>query len=303
MEEVEVEPDGEWHTEDNKYGSPGWLASHPPKGSAPKAPLPGPSRSQAPAVIKTDMNGSGARSVLQRLDDVVILDDSDDEEGLVKKEQSPIDYVASSGTSNFTIHDLQPFRLPRQTVIDLTLDSDDEDPLPPPLPPTNKRAEKRKADDSMNGRIDDAMKRQRTADLPNRPARRESSGHLNGGGAGVPPANPSSSSSWNGSSRSPNLTPSSHLPSQRPLPPNRAPSYDRPPPGLAVHDVYRPRPVTDVYSYSNGAYRATNGNGLPYNMPPPANDARRLPPPAPSAYSNPSPYLPRGSGDQVARWP
>ncbi|KLO17060.1 hypothetical protein SCHPADRAFT_822182 [Schizopora paradoxa] len=300
VEEVEVEPDGEWHTEDNKYGSPEWLVKHPPKGNVQKAPLPGSSRNYTPAVARNETTTSPARGAVQRKDDVVILDDSDDDEGLVKKELSPTDYPVSRDTS--TSHIPRPAAAPAPTsaatVIDLTLDSDDEDPPPPPVTLAVKRAEKRKADESTNGRTDDP-KRQRPADLPNRPARQETNGHLNGGGANVSLANPPSTS-WNASSRSPNLPSSSHLPGQRPPPPNRPPSYERPP-GLPVHDSYsRPRPVTDNYSYNgNPPYRASNG--LPYNNmpPPPAND-RRLPPLP--AY-NTNPYLPRGSGEQGARWP
>lgn len=303
VEEVEVEPDGEWHTEDNKYGSPQWLAKHPPKGIASKAPLSGSSRNHASAVTKTETIASAARGVVPRKDDVVVLDDSDDEEGLVKKELSPTDYTVSRDTSTSHNPRSAPAPPPETTVIDLTGDSDDEGP--PLVQAANKRVEKRKVDDSMNGRMADP-KRQRADSV-----RQETNGHLNGGGAGVPPANSSSSSSWNVNppSRSPNLPSSSHLPPQRPPPPNRPPSYDRPP-GLPTHDRYRSQqgPEAIGYSYNNNSnnapYRTTNGNGLPYNsnnnMPPPAND-RRLPPPVP--YNNANPYLPRGGGEQGARWP
>ncbi|KAJ4486065.1 PINIT domain-containing protein [Lentinula aciculospora] len=140
VEDVMVEADGEWHTSDDKFGSPNWKIKHPPKQSAP------PSRKPPPLSKPTLANGNTASSIMgpngaPKKFDILTIEDSDDDEdeGRVKRELSPSfgnmssasDSQPSASTSRPQLGD----------VIDLTIDSDDDDSPPPP--PSN--ASKRKA--------------------------------------------------------------------------------------------------------------------------------------------------------------
>jgi E3 SUMO-protein ligase PIAS1 len=123
VEDVIVEPDGQWHTDDNKYGSPEWITAHPPKPeptkAAPVLPQPQTNDRQAP--------NQGA---------IVVLSDDEDDEGRVKRELSP---SYDPGTSNSSTHHSTPGAGTQAVcaVIDLTL-SDDEDDPPAPVPPKRK---------------------------------------------------------------------------------------------------------------------------------------------------------------------
>lgn len=286
VEGVEVETDGEWHTEDNKYGSPSWLAKHPPK--AAKAPVArqhsGPSSSNsAPTASGSSSQANGTR---RKPNDVVVLDDSDDEEGRVKKELSPSVPLANGANRTTSTGSKAS-----SSVIDLTLDSDYEDSNIATAPLTTKRLEKRKADDVVNGRVElTHNKRQRadeSAHLPPPPAlpRRDSSTHgssTNNSSAPLP--------TWNGNPR-----PSG---SSYREPASRQSSNERP---SHTFDTYRERTNADGHPYSSGSYSSGmnghGGQGVPFAQP---NDPRRLPPPVP--YAN-HPYLPRLNGNEPSRWP
>ncbi|KJA29423.1 hypothetical protein HYPSUDRAFT_127996 [Hypholoma sublateritium FD-334 SS-4] len=137
VEDVMVEADGQWHTSDNKYGSPEWIASHRPNGPQAKQPSPIKKRSTSPDLSKICLpsNGNGSYAPLVNIDSngngkarlsdtVYVLDDSDDEV------EGALAYPSSASQS----YDARP---PPQTqsqlqtqssnVIDLTLDSDDDD--------------------------------------------------------------------------------------------------------------------------------------------------------------------------------
>jgi E3 SUMO-protein ligase PIAS1 len=161
-----VEADGEWHTGDNKYASANWRSSHPP-------PAPTPARSPTPAA---------------RPAEVFVLDSDGEDEDRVKRELSPGGWGAPSSyagsLATLPPGSQLPLGTPGARVIDLTGDSDDEEPLPPPTPaprephalphalprhpalnhplPPDGRAEKRKAPSDDGG--DALWKRPRPAD-------------------------------------------------------------------------------------------------------------------------------------------
>ncbi|KAL0951264.1 hypothetical protein HGRIS_007978 [Hohenbuehelia grisea] len=123
VEDVIVEPDGEWHTSDNQFASPGWKALHPAKPALPSSiskPVP-PPRLSPP---KGNAVPSGSKPPQS---EIYVLDSDDDEdEGQVKRELSP-SYARSSlsapqsGSAAPSVPSSQA-----DDVIDLTLDSDDE---------------------------------------------------------------------------------------------------------------------------------------------------------------------------------
>jgi len=123
VEDVIVEADGQWHTDDNKYGSAEWVAAHPPKPDPAKA---APVRPQP----QTNDNKGPKQGA------IVVSSDDEDDEGRVKRELSP---SYEPGTSNNNTQHSTPGAGTQAAcaVIDLTL-SDDEDDLPAPVPPKRK---------------------------------------------------------------------------------------------------------------------------------------------------------------------
>jgi len=125
VEDVIVEADGEWHTSDNKYGSATWKALHAPAVIPKAAASPRkfmPAKSPLPKGPNGDPNG-------KRKAEIVVLDSDDEDEGRVKRELSPSFASTSSVNRSFG-------SIPAETVatsqgddvIDLTLDSDDDEP-------------------------------------------------------------------------------------------------------------------------------------------------------------------------------
>ncbi|TFK77150.1 hypothetical protein BDN72DRAFT_807638 [Pluteus cervinus] len=129
VEDVMVEADGQWHTSDNRHGSASWLAQHPPI----HFDLP-----QTPEERKPSPSGDD-KEEKQKPADIVVLDSDDEEEGRVKRELSPSIASAPPSSTNTQVADTGPTRANTSTedVIDLTLDSDNEEPPPPK--PTGKR--------------------------------------------------------------------------------------------------------------------------------------------------------------------
>jgi len=124
VDDVMIEADGEWHTQDNLYGSAIWKAAHPPIAPPPVAKAPSPART----------NGKGK----EKAEDVEIfvLDSDDEDENQVKRELSTSFGGRSASIATTTT------RKSQETVIDLTLDSDDESPQPPrPQPPAKRTAD------------------------------------------------------------------------------------------------------------------------------------------------------------------
>ncbi|KAI0082296.1 hypothetical protein K474DRAFT_1703299 [Panus rudis PR-1116 ss-1] len=134
VEDVIVEPDGEWHTVDNKYGTSAWKAKHPM--AAPQPPNPAKRRTPSP---KPDVSrDKGKASAGPSNAEIVILDSDDEDEGRVKRELSPsFNASTSAPPRSQTIE---------SDVIDLTLDSDDEGP-PPTTPSTQSHGTKRRSDE------------------------------------------------------------------------------------------------------------------------------------------------------------
>ncbi|ESK97922.1 miz zinc finger protein [Moniliophthora roreri MCA 2997] len=155
VEDVMVEADGEWHTTDNKYGSASWKIKHPPMGSLkPPSPIRQPS-----STIKTELqeptvglNGAVDRPKEPNDMQITVIDsDDEEEEGLVKRELSP-------STAHGTSAGPQSHPPPSQDdVIDLTIDSDDdEEPSPP------KQIGKRTASDAALSPTEAIWKKGRT---------------------------------------------------------------------------------------------------------------------------------------------
>ncbi|KZT72828.1 hypothetical protein DAEQUDRAFT_743461 [Daedalea quercina L-15889] len=217
LEDVVVEADGQWHSEDNKYGSAEWKATHPE--SKPVQPaqsaLPPPPRSPPKPVAK-GVNGYGQPPPSDA--EIVILDSDDEDEGRVKRELSP---------SN-ELHAAAPGAIPPSVkaadVIDLTLDSDDEDgPVPPP---TKKR---KVADDPVLSPTEQIWKKSRSeASSPPASVTSASASSTTWSYPTLPPrsiTNGSSSTARYASSYAPNQYPGYQAP-----PPAPAPSPRRPPP-------------------------------------------------------------------------
>ncbi|KAF7339508.1 hypothetical protein MSAN_02165200 [Mycena sanguinolenta] len=139
VEDVIVEANGEWHTSDNKYGSAAWKASHP-SAAVPKpavsprkfVPAKSPSHS-ASSKGPGDPNGKGKAA------EIVVLDSDDEDEGRVKRELSPSFASTSSVNRSYgSIPGESVFASQGGDVIDLTLDSEDEEP--PVRPPAKRTA-------------------------------------------------------------------------------------------------------------------------------------------------------------------
>ncbi|KAF7347874.1 MIZ zinc finger protein [Mycena venus] len=124
VEDVIVEADGEWHTSDNKYGSVAWKASHAPAVILKAAASPRkfvPAKSPLPKDPNGDPNG-------KRKAEIVVLDSDDEDEGRVKRELSPSFASSSSVNRSFGSVPGETVAASQDDVIDLTLDSDDDEP-------------------------------------------------------------------------------------------------------------------------------------------------------------------------------
>ncbi|OSD03150.1 hypothetical protein PYCCODRAFT_1434570 [Trametes coccinea BRFM310] len=165
VEDVIVESDGQWHTEDNKYGSAEWLAAHPLT-AKPVAPV-----KRAPSPTKPTTSGVDGKDKPRPSNaEIVILDsdEEDEDEGRVKRELSPsTDSMRLPRSSqSISVGGSQPprsqtSRSQATDIIDLTLDSDDEQPpsRPPPVVPVS---QKRKAMDDLPSPTEQIWKKSRT---------------------------------------------------------------------------------------------------------------------------------------------
>ena len=145
IDDVLVEPDGEWHTADAAYGSPTWMEQHPQA----------PDKKPPPALTRQmELAGKGSSQVWD-------LDDSDsDGERFVKREVldskmafSSSPPPASSGPPSTTLSRLNSRDV--GNVIDLTLDSDDEDQPPAPPPPRPAQSQSQRPRVPLTVRRDD----------------------------------------------------------------------------------------------------------------------------------------------------
>lgn len=121
IEEVTIEPDGNWHTDDNQYGSAEWLATAPPRvKSQPESRRnsmpPPPAQSGSPT---SDDKGK-AKAVV-----ILSSDDETDEDFDVPLANGR---APDRGASTSRTPAVRPAG--QQDVIDLTFDSDDDDEQP-----------------------------------------------------------------------------------------------------------------------------------------------------------------------------
>ena len=123
VEDVIVEADGQWHTDDNKYGSAEWMAAHPPK------PEPAKAAPIRPQPRTNDSKGPNQSAI-------VVSSDDEDDEGRVKRELSP-SYDPGTSSNNTQHSTPGAGTQAAHAVIDLTL-SDDEDDPPALAPPKRK---------------------------------------------------------------------------------------------------------------------------------------------------------------------
>ncbi|KAF7320372.1 MIZ zinc finger protein [Mycena kentingensis (nom. inval.)] len=119
VEDVIVEADGEWHTSDNKYGSPSWKAAH--------APTIKPTQPKAATILKSPLKPvNGDPNGKRKAPEIVIIDSDDEDEGRVKRELSP-SFASSSTNKPSGGATGGGAGRPQPEVIDLTLsDSEDE---------------------------------------------------------------------------------------------------------------------------------------------------------------------------------
>ncbi|KAF8641059.1 hypothetical protein AX17_000703 [Amanita inopinata Kibby_2008] len=123
VEDVIVEPDGEWHTADNKFASTGWKASHPPASALMRSPRKIVKSEEASPKLGNDDEQAKADQI-----EVVVLDTDDEDEGRVKRELSPTHTSPARQSYASIPRTHTETSLSQQSdVIDLTGDSDDDD--------------------------------------------------------------------------------------------------------------------------------------------------------------------------------
>ena len=158
-----MEADGEWHSEDNKFGSATWKAQHPAPPAKPVSPTKRVTSPARPAPTNGTNGTNGKDKPRPSNAEIVILDtdDEDEDEGRVKRELSPSTDGALPRTS--TGSGSQPSRSQATDIIDLTLDSDDDDPPPRRQFPLTK---KRKEMDDLPSPTESIWKKSRTDGAP-----------------------------------------------------------------------------------------------------------------------------------------
>ncbi|KAI0348571.1 hypothetical protein BDW22DRAFT_1424727 [Trametopsis cervina] len=233
VEDIIVEADGQWHTADNKYASAAWKAAHPPVLSLPPAPV----KKRSPTPMKLLAGGEPPKPTSE----IVILDSDDEEEGQVKRELSP-SVTRSLNASLASIGSLPPrSQTGESDVIDLTLDSDDEEP---PLA----RNKKRKAGEpDVVSPTEQIWKKSRTDvhSLPSKPMPVSSSGGYPKGAPYSPPRD---------SRVLPPISPGRYMSRPSPgysssyIPPGGAPVHFRPP--IPRADSYPDHPLSGATSNS-----------------------------------------------------
>ncbi|EJD04077.1 uncharacterized protein FOMMEDRAFT_155211 [Fomitiporia mediterranea MF3/22] len=296
VEEVEVEADGEWHTIDNKIGSKGWMQTHRSKPADRSASTSGANASNQPrssTSVPPRIGAPNTDAVAQSLEDVVVLDsDSDNEdERRVKRELSPTTSPISMDTNKNGFGPATT-KAASSTVIDLTLDSEDEDaPQTAPV-----AAIKRKASDTLERAEDAIYKKSRLSATPMPAAggERIHNGYSN--------RDSSVSSGPDAHPQSPYSRITLPLPRQvsgsannhhHHSPPiaTSPPAYYPPPPQIPTPNARQFVPYTPSY---HSQPPSMNGSSVPYNGAAPDTGRQG----APSYY----PYVPRSTGPGGPRW-
>lgn len=166
-----VENDGQWHTNDDKFASPEWRATHPVVVSHQNSPP----RESSPASVDEEAD---AKAHAKKQVEILVLDSDDEDEGRVKRELSISHSVGSSSIPKpAPLRAVMPHadECHQEDVIDLTADSEDEQlrsqsssqPQPEPLRPS---VEKRKAPSGAPSPTEQIWKKSRvdavTANVP-----------------------------------------------------------------------------------------------------------------------------------------
>ncbi|KAH7345218.1 PINIT domain-containing protein [Rhizoctonia solani] len=124
VEDVIVEANGEWHTEDDKFGSPAWVTT---AASRPR-PVEKEKKVKAEPDTRSFMDSS-SELIKPKTEEYLILDSDDEEDIPLAKAPHRVIPPPTNATSSRAPSQLQA------AVIDLTLSSDDEADDPPPPPP------------------------------------------------------------------------------------------------------------------------------------------------------------------------
>lgn len=238
VEDIIVEADGQWHTADNKYGSASWKAAHPPIKDPTHTLPPTPVKKRSPSPVTKPTNCDGQSKSGPNNAEIVILDSDDEDEA---------SYGGSLPPRSQTVE---------SDIIDLTLDSDDEDTV---VSIPNQK--KRKSDDrELASPTEQIWKKSRT-DVS--PANSTTVAHSS------TPVRYSNSSSYSPPSRDPIGV------LQPPSPPGRYPH--------ANPNGYSARP--HVPSYASNTYIPPGGAPVPARQPA-----------VPPSYAPSPPYLGQPSG-------
>jgi E3 SUMO-protein ligase PIAS1 len=210
VEEVIIEPDGEWHSEDNKYASPGWRSQQKEEADA-KAKTSAEDQSGSARREGTTSNGNASvkreastttdtQANSMRVQDIVSLDDSDDDDEpplrhVTRPAIRRISSVDTSGNNSVDrLLDDALYPPPRngagasdksstsappagtnaaaaaEPVIDLTLTDDEDEPSGPVLPawaadiPALAKADKRERSMSSMMEAEDRLALRRRLD-------------------------------------------------------------------------------------------------------------------------------------------
>ncbi|KAG8219763.1 E3 SUMO-protein ligase [Butyriboletus roseoflavus] len=123
VDDVVVENDGQWHTNDDTFASPEWRATHPVVASRHYSPP----RESSPASVDEEAD---ARAHAKKQVEILVLDSDDEDEGRVKRELSISHSVGSSSIPKPVPLRTAPVaqEYHQEDVIDLTADSEDEQP-------------------------------------------------------------------------------------------------------------------------------------------------------------------------------
>ncbi|QRV76079.1 E3 SUMO-protein ligase pli1 [Ceratobasidium sp. AG-Ba] len=282
VEDVIVEADGEWHTEDDKYGSPAWIAS------AANRPRPVEKKVKAEPDTKPIRQDSADRT---RPGEFLVLDsdDSGDEAPVSRMANRAAEAGRVNGSSNAPPS--RPQSQAQGTVIDLTLSSDDEGPPDPPpqraapsaAPPREASVGALKRKDRGATPQDSAWKRPRVEHAAN--------GFVGGQEDRAPSREETGSVRSNSRPPLPNQLPHpaySHTTSSS-APAGRQPDYPGPVYGYPPHhNVMAP---TNGYRYGHASYSGPNGRYSGYS---PAGYQPQPEPPLPfTSNGRGHPSLPR----------
>lgn len=123
VDDVVVENDGQWHTSDDKFASPEWRATHPVVASHHYSPP----REMSPASVDEEAD---AKVQTKKQVEILVLDSDDEDEGRVKRELSISHSVGSNSVPKLVSQHPMPIAQEshQEDVIDLTADSEDEQP-------------------------------------------------------------------------------------------------------------------------------------------------------------------------------